>query len=103
MVLHENDDKLDFSPNKLRLGTGSENAADSYKNGKRDGTKTAWMKCTSYIDDVFEKHYESQSDAVRYLKTQGYLRASYAHISKALAAYKDGKVIVRYGRTWKLV
>jgi hypothetical protein len=35
MILHENDDRLDFRPHKLRLGTASENVKDSYYNGKR--------------------------------------------------------------------
>ncbi|AGE59011.1 hypothetical protein PBCVOR070422_188L [Paramecium bursaria Chlorella virus OR0704.2.2] len=40
MVLHEKDNKEDFRPHKLRLGTASENAKDAYANGM----KTSWTK-----------------------------------------------------------
>lgn len=103
IILHEDDDKLDFHPHKLRLGSNSENITDSYNNGKRNDAKTSRMKCESWINDELEKIYESQSDAVRYLKNQGYEKADNGAIYKALKAYKDGKVIMRYDRTWKLV
>jgi hypothetical protein len=103
MVLHEDDDKLDFRPHKLRLGTSSENIIDSYNNGKRKDAKTSRMKCESWINGEWEKNYDSQTDAVEYLKTQGYEKADNGALYKALKAYKDGKVIVRYGRTWKLI
>lgn len=103
IVKHIGDDKLDFRPHMLQIGTKSENQIESHINGKRDGTKTARMKCSSYIDDIFEKEYESQHDAVRYLITHGYDKASSSQICQALKAYKDDKVIIRYDRTWKLV
>ena len=34
MVLHEDDNKEDFRPHKLRLGTASDNAKDARNNGK---------------------------------------------------------------------
>ena len=66
MVLHKEDNKLDFRPENLRLGTGSENMEDSYDNGKRDGTKTARQACVAYIDDK-EISFESIHDAAKYL------------------------------------
>ncbi|AGE56874.1 hypothetical protein ATCVNTS1_163R [Acanthocystis turfacea Chlorella virus NTS-1] len=39
IILHKNDDKLDFNPFRLRWGSQSENIKDAYKNGKYDGTK----------------------------------------------------------------
>ena len=39
IVLHEDDNKLDFRPQKLRLGTPPMNGHDAYNNGKYDGTK----------------------------------------------------------------
>ena len=39
MVLHEDDNRLDFRPHKLRLGTHSENTKDAHDNGKYGGTK----------------------------------------------------------------
>ncbi|AGE53140.1 hypothetical protein PBCVFr5L_282L [Paramecium bursaria Chlorella virus Fr5L] len=98
MVLHEDDDKEDFRPHKLRLGTASDNVKDSHANGNRDGTKTAQMKCASYIDGVLEKDdHLSLTDAVEYLKTNGYPKAAQTNISKALS----GKYKTAYGRTWK--
>lgn len=96
LILHEDDDRMNFCPHKLRLGTSQENTADAYNNGKYDGTKTARMKCTSYIDGVLEKEYESQSDAIRYLKTRGYAKANCTGIRLALS----NKYKTAYGRTW---
>lgn len=99
IILHENDDKIDFRPHKLRLGTQSENRKDAYDNGKYDGTKSARFKCASYINDVFEQEYESQSDAERYLKSKGHKKAAGSNIGLALSG--DRKTA--YGRTWKRV
>ena len=44
MILHEDDDKMDFRPHKLRIGTRSENATDAHDNGCHDGTKTSRIK-----------------------------------------------------------
>ena len=97
MVLHEDDDKLDFRPHKLRLGTQSENMKDSYDNGKRDGIKTERVKCVSYIDCVLEKEHTSQEDAVKYLKSCGYERATHSAISMVLNETRK----TAYDRTWK--
>jgi hypothetical protein len=101
MVLHEDDDRLDFRPHKLRLGTSSENAIDARNNGKHDDTKTARMKCVSYINGVYELMHDSQDDAVKYLRYIGYDNASNGGISNALN-YKR-KSNFAYGRTWKLI
>jgi hypothetical protein len=107
IVLHEDDDKEDFRPHKLRLGTQSENTKDSYDNGKRDGTKSARMKCASYVEGVFEKEHESQMSAGEYLKHKECSKSSIENIgsaiSSALTAFRNGKIITRYGRTWRTV
>jgi hypothetical protein len=102
MVLHEDDDKEDFRPHKLRLDTQTSNMKDSHNNGSRDGTKSARMKCASYINGVLEKDdYISLSDAAEYLKTKGYPKASYKNISKALSDKWKNKSA--YGRTWQKI
>lgn len=101
MILHEDDNKMDFRPHKLRIGTKSDNGVDAHNNGKYDGTKSKRMKCSSYIDNILEKEYESQSDAERYLKSIGFEKASKGKINEALRAYREGETIRRYGRTWK--
>lgn len=97
MVLHEDDDKMDFRPHKLRLGTRSENGKDAHDNGKYDDAKTARIKCASYINGDLEKEYVSQRDAAKYLKKLGYDKASFRGIGMALSG--DRKTA--YGRTWK--
>ncbi|AGE48971.1 hypothetical protein PBCVAP110A_886L [Paramecium bursaria Chlorella virus AP110A] len=99
MVLHEVDNKEDFRPHKLRLGTHSDNGKDSHANGKRDGTKTARTKCASYINGEHEENHDSQHHAVEYLKTKGYLNAFQGNISLALSG--DRKTA--YGRTWRKI
>jgi hypothetical protein len=103
LVLHEDDDKMDFRPHKLRLGTQSDNMKDAHNNGCYEGAKSERMKCASYINGVFEKEYESQSDACRYLKQIGLKKSICSSIGQALHAYKEGKNIKRYGRTWVLL
>ena len=99
MVLHENDEKFDFRPHKLRLGTQSVNAIDAHDNGRYDGTKSERRACASYINGVFEKEHESQHDAIRYLKSNGHLKADRSKIGLALRG--DRKTA--YGRVWKIV
>jgi len=97
MVLHKEDDKLDFRPEMLYLGTRS-------KNRKDDGTKSARQKCASYIDGVFEKKHESQEAAVEYLRLNGCDKAYSNSISLALSSTnKNGSPMVRYGRTWRRI
>ena len=99
MILHEDDDRLDFRPHKLRLGTQSENMIDAHNNGKYDGKKNARMKCVSYIDGIYELMHDSQEDTVKYLRHIGYKKASVGSISKAL----NDKRKSAYNRTWKLI
>jgi hypothetical protein len=101
IVLHEDDDKLDFRPHKLRLGSQSDNRRDAYNNGKYDGTKSARIKCASYIDGVFEKEYESQHDAARYVNSKVYTSESRSNIRNALDPKYTSNFA--YGRTWKLI
>jgi hypothetical protein len=98
IILHKNDDKLDFRPHMLRIGTHSENGIDAHDNGCHDGTKTTRMKCASYVNGEFEKEHESQTDAAKYLKTIGYDRASDRGIGRALRSVQK----TAYERTWKL-
>jgi hypothetical protein len=99
MILHEDDDPLDFRPHKLRLGIRSDNTIDAYNNGKYDGTKSARMKCASYIEGMFEKEHSSQQDAAKYLRHIGYENAFQSRIGMAL----NGKIMNAYGRVWKNV
>ncbi|ABT15472.1 hypothetical protein FR483_N187L [Paramecium bursaria Chlorella virus FR483] len=100
MVLHEDDDREDFRPHKLRLGTASENHKDAYDNGKYDGTKTARKKCASYINDTLEKDdYTSLADAADYLKKRGYSKVRQSNISMALSDKYESNIA--YGRTWQ--
>jgi len=99
MVLHKEDNKLDFRPEMLRLGTASQNGKDAHDNGKYDGTKSARQKCASYIDGVLEEEHESQEDAAEYLRSIGHKKASYNRIGLALS----GKLKTAYGRTWALI
>ena len=101
-VLHENDDKLDFRPHNLRLGTQSDNTKDAHDNGKYDGKKSARMRCASYINGVFEKEYDSQKDAAIYLKSKGFDKVSRGEIGRALESYRCGKISTRYERTWEV-
>jgi len=104
MVLHNEDDRMDFRPEMLCLGTRSENAKDAHDNGKHDGTLTARQKCASYIGGVLEKEHESQLDAAEYLRMNGCKKAKHNSISMALSGTKkNGSPKVRYGRTWALV
>jgi len=105
MVLHKEDDRMDFRPEMLRLGTRSENGKDAHDNGKHDGTLSARQKCESYIDGVLEKEHESQEAAAEYLRSEkGIDKASHKRISDALSGTrKDGSPKIRYGRTWALV
>jgi len=97
MVLHEDDDPLDFRPHKLRLGTRTDNSIDARNNGKHYGTKTDRMKCVSYIDGIYELMHDSQHDAEKYLRHIGYKKAASQNISSVL----NDKRNFAYDRTWK--
>jgi hypothetical protein len=100
MILHKFDDKLDFRPHALYIGSASTNQKDSHNNGSRKGTKTARTACCSYINDVLERRHESQDDAAKYLRMNGKPNAHPTPIGKAL---KSDKVLKIYGRTWKFL
>lgn len=99
IVLHNHDDKTDFKPENLRLGSASENAMDAYDNGRRSGTKSARTKCASYIDGILEKEHDSQTDAMKYLRDNGYEKATSSNISLVLSGDRENA----YGRTWNLI
>ena len=101
MVLHEDDDPLDFRPHKLRLGTRADNAIDARNNGKYDGKKNERMKCMSYIDGIYEITHDSQDDAVKYLIYIGYKKAYHGNISNALNDKYTSNFA--YDRTWKKI
>jgi hypothetical protein len=100
MILHKNDDKLDFRPHMLYIGDASKNTKDAYDNGCYDNTKSARMPCVSYINDVFEKQHDSLIDAEKYLRVNGHPKADDSAIREALNALKNKNVLIRYGRTW---
>jgi len=101
MVLHKEDNKMDFRPEMLRLGTGSENAKDARNNGKHDGTLTARMKCASYYKGVLEKEHESQEAAAEYMISIGFDKARSNNISRALNGIKkNGSPKISYDRMW---
>jgi hypothetical protein len=103
IILHEDDDKLDFRPQKLRVGTTSVNSKDAHSNGKYDGKKSMRMKCASYVNGKLEKEHSSQSDAVIYLKSVGYEKSSRSGVRQALQEFVKGNVITRYDRTWQVI
>ena len=104
MVCHKEDDRMDFRPEMLYLGTASQNGKDAHDNGKHDGTLTARQKCASYIDGILEKEHESQLDAAEYLRLNGCDKASSNNIGEALSSTnKNGSFKIKYGRTWVLV
>ena len=100
IVLHKDDDKLDFRPHMLRLGTQSQNIIDAHDNGCYGDAQSGRMRCVSYIDGVYELLHDSQVDAAKYLKHIGYKKASRKSIGPAI----DGKSRKSaYDRTWKQV
>ena len=104
MVLHKEDNKMDFRPEMLYLGTQSKNNIDSYDNGKYDGTLRERKKCASYIDGVLEEEHDSQSDAVKYLISKGYDKVNPGNIGNSMdKKNKNGSFKIAYGRTWKYI
>jgi hypothetical protein len=98
IIRHKYDDKLDFRPENLLIGTKSQNMSDAHDNGKFNDTKIMRKKCVSYIDGVEEKEHNSLHDATHYLREHGYNKAAPSNINTA-----NGTNKIRYGRTWKLV
>jgi len=98
IILHENDDKNDFRPSKLRWGTPHENGKDAHKNGKHDGTKRAQKPVASYVNGKIEQEHESLRAAARYLQENGYSDANASCVS-----YASENDIVKYDRVWKFI
>ncbi|AGE53710.1 hypothetical protein ATCVGM07011_952L [Acanthocystis turfacea Chlorella virus GM0701.1] len=96
VIMHVDDERLDFTSHRLKIGTPSKNTKDAYKNGKYDGTKSAQKPVLSYVNGEFEKRHESLSNAVQYLKENGYSLKESSCVSYALK-----NDVTRYGRTWK--
>lgn len=103
IILHKNDDKMDFRPQMLRIGSASENLLDAYNNGRRDGGMSSRTKCVSYLNGILEKEYDSQADAERYLKSIGYIKANQGSINTALKKSLSGYIKFRYDRTWEYI
>lgn len=99
VILHKTDDKLDFSPFRLRLGSSSDNRSDAYINGKYDGTKTAQKPIASYIDCVLEQAHVSINDAARYLQKKW----DSSKIFSSAVGRAAEKGYIEYGRTWKFI
>jgi hypothetical protein len=95
-ILHINDDKLDFRPTMLYLGSKTQNRLDAYNNGSYDNTKIARKPVVSYVDGVLEKEHESLSSAIKYLKDNGFPSASATNVGSVVGENK-----IRYGRTWE--
>ncbi|AGE54621.1 hypothetical protein PBCVKS1B_406R [Paramecium bursaria Chlorella virus KS1B] len=62
IIRHKNDDKLDFRPENLIIGSRSQNIIDAHDNGKYDDKKTMRIKVS--IDGV---EYKSLSEASKIL------------------------------------
>ncbi|ABU43917.1 hypothetical protein AR158_C372L [Paramecium bursaria Chlorella virus AR158] len=95
MILHEDDDPMDFRPEKLRIGTRSQNMKDSYDNGKRNDTKSARKPCISYVAGVREKEHISISEAVQYLKEHDWPKATSSGIRAGIENNRKA-----YDRMW---
>ena len=100
MVLHKKDNRLDFRPENLRLGTRSENGKDAHKNGKYDSTKSARQACIAYKDDEVVEDFKSLSDAARYLMEHIDLKFTTARMG---IRYNLDKNKEYKGFTWKSV
>lgn len=104
VVCHRDDDKTNFAPDNLYLGTAAENTSDSYKNGKHDGKGSAQRPVVSFVSGVFEKHHDSYADAERYLRELDpvkYSKAACQGIYQAIKSWEEeNKIRVKYHRTW---
>lgn len=101
LIRHKNDNALDFRPENLNLGSHTDNLHDAYRNNKRTNVQYFTRKCASYINGIHEKDHDSQDDAVSYLKSLNFSKASSGSISDALKAFDNNVIVRRYGRTWR--
>jgi len=99
VVCHRFDNKLDFRPENLYLGTFSKKGKDAHDNGRFDGGKSKRRGCNSYVNGEFEKHHTSIHAAGEYLKNIGFTQKKYSSIGLALDS-KTGDKPVFFGRTW---
>jgi hypothetical protein len=100
MILHKEDNKSDFRPHMLRVGSCSDNTTDAHNNGSFSSKKTERTSCASYINGIFEKLHNSQEDAIKYLISKGYTKASRTGIRRSLENSLEGKLTISYGRSW---
>lgn len=96
LIRHLNDDKHDFRPENLAIGTAHENAKDAHDNGRHDGKRSGRVACISYVDGVLEKTYNSQLEVVEYLLKEGYSIHNTSNIKRAMKKPNH----TCYGRTW---
>lgn len=107
IVLHEDDNKLDFRPQKLRLGTPSMNGHDAYDNGKYDGTKRERKQCVMYDTDGNRiKDFLGSSHAAEYiikLRSSGNIKIIARKIRDVLDKFYKDEITCRtaYGYIWK--
>lgn len=98
IIRHLDDNRYNFTPENLDLGTRPQNGHDAHNNGKHDGTKSARKPVASYKDGVFEQEHKSINEAVRYLQENDHPKANRRNIQAGIKTER-----IRYGRTWKFV
>jgi len=107
IVLHEDDNKLDFRPHKLRLGTPSMNGHDAYDNGRYDETNRERKQCVMYdINGNKINDFRGSSHAAEYIiniRNSGNIKIIARKIRGVLDKfYKDGVTCrTAYGYIWK--
>lgn len=98
MVLHKNDNKLDCSIDNLYIGDGIDNTLDAHNNGKYDGKGKERLRCYCIsIQNGIRHDFESLTDAVSWLKNNGYDKAAKSSISRCL---NNKQLKKTYDHTW---
>ena len=92
LILHKNDNKLDFSPENLYFGSYPQNGIDAHDNGSFDGTLTERKSCVArLLDGTLVKRFDSRADAADWLISQGFEKAIRASITMVIDKFrKDG-------------
>ena len=92
IILHKNDNKLDFSPENLYFGSYPQNGIDAHDNGSFDGTLTERKSCVArLLDGTLVKRFDSRADAADWLISQGFEKAIRASITMVIDKFrKDG-------------